>query len=302
MSILYFLTAPSPPFVGTDAVFQDVAALRRAFQSDIVNLAPLNSSTRRFPKQLLGFHKVLEIKRLENRCKINHIFFSSPYAFPILRLLRNPVYYTVTASLDLNKKPLARAWLQKLRRIIVSNERDAAILEAWGLTNYAIIPPGVDTSDLTSTPIPLERELVLLMASAPWNKRQFSSKGIDLLLATVAALPFLRLIFLWRGVLADELVRRVERFGVGQRVEIVNRKVNVKDYLKRAHATVVLAENGGLVKSFPHSLIESLVVGRPVLLTNTIAMADYVNGRQCGVVVEDMNIEVLSAAIGKSQA
>ena len=74
--------------------------------------------------------------------------------------------------------------------------------------------------------------------------------------------------------------------------------MNVKDYLKRAHATVVLAENGGLVKSFPHSLIKSLVVGRPVLLTNTIAMADYVNSRQCGVVVEDMNIEVLSAAIG----
>jgi glycosyltransferase involved in cell wall biosynthesis len=297
MSVLYLLTAPPPPFEGTDAVYRDVAALRDAFQGETLNLSPLKTSTSRFPKQLYGFNKVREIKALESRCRINHLFFSFPYPFPILRLLRNPIFYTVTASLDVKKKPPAIAQLQRLQRIIVSNERDAAVLRAWGLANCAIVPPGVDTADVLPATLPLDRELILLMASAPWHGRQFDSKGIDLLLATAAKIPFLRLIFLWRGVLAGELAWRVERLGISDRVEIVNRRVTVNDYLKRAHATIVLANNGGLVKSFPHSLVESLVAAKPVLLNETIAMADYVTDNQCGIVVTDMTITALTSAI-----
>jgi glycosyltransferase involved in cell wall biosynthesis len=291
------LTAPPPAIAGTDAVLQDVAALRGAFRGEIVNLSPLKSSTRRFPKQLYGFHNIREIRNLESRCRINHLFFSFPYAFPVLRLLRNPVFYTVTASLDVTRKPPAPARLKRLARIIVSNERDAAVLEAWGLTNCAIIAPGIVTAGLAPTTLPLDRELTLLMASAPWIGRQFDLKGIDLLLAAAAKLPYLRLILLWRGVLADELARRVARLGIANRVEIVNRKVNINDYLKKAHATVVLAKDGGVVRSFPHSLIESLLAGKPVLLSETIAMADYVRSRRCGIVVSEMSMTALTSAI-----
>src|SRR5262249_38928894 len=154
-----------------------------------------------------------------------------------------------------------------------------------------------DASRLVPSRNPLERELILLMASAPWNGRQFELKGINLLLAAAARLPYLRLILLWRGVLAEELERRVLRFRLENRVEIVNRKVDINDYLAQAHATVLLAKHGGLVKSFPHSLVESLLVGKPVLLSNTIAMSDYVSKRHCGVVVRDMSFEALAAAI-----
>lgn len=105
MSIRYLLTAPPPPIEGTDAVFQEVTALRAAFQSEIANLSPLKTSIRRFPKQLFGFHNIRELKRLERRCRVNHLFFSFPYPFPILRLLCNPVIYTLTASLDVSKPP-----------------------------------------------------------------------------------------------------------------------------------------------------------------------------------------------------
>ena len=268
-----------------------------AFQGETVNLCPLGSSTRRFPKQLYGFHKLREIKRAEDRCKVNHLFFSFAYPFPILRFLRNPVFYTATASLDVRKRPPALAQLQKLQRIIVSNDRDAAVLDKWGLKNCVIIPPGVETPIATSAAPPIDRELVLLMASAPWISKQFEAKGVDLLLAATAKLPFLRLILLWRGVLVEELARRVERLGIGKRVEIIDRKVDVGQYLERAHAAVVLAENGGLVRSFPHSLIESLLVGRPVLLSDTIAMADYIKSRRCGVALSALNIEGLTSAI-----
>ena len=297
MSILYLLTSPPPPIQGTDAVYQEVAALRGAFKGEIVNLSPINTSTRRFPKQLFGFHNILTIRKLEKQSRINHLFFTFPYAFPVLHLLRNPILFTVTASLDVKKKPPVTERLQKLERVIVSNERDADILKAWGLTNYTIIPPGIDTANVVPSALPLGRELTLLMASAPWISRQFDTKGIDLLLETAAKLPFLRLILLWRGVLADELKQRVERFDLGKRVEIVNHKVDISDYLKRAHAAVLLVKDGGLVKSFPHSLFESLVAGKPVLISDTIAMADFVSNRQCGIVVTEMTIAALVLAI-----
>ena len=297
MSILYLMTAPTPPIEGTDAVFQEVAALRQIFPGVVINLAPLRTSRHRFPKQLLGFHKIQEIRRLEQRCAVNHIFFGSAYPFPVLRLLRNPVIYTVTGSLDVNKRPLTWRRLRQLNYIVVSNQRDATILDAWGLKNYEIIAPGVDTSALTSMTLPLNRELTLLMASAPWNIRQFGSKGINLLLAAAAQLPFLRLLLLWRGVLADEITRRVRRFKLMERVEIINRRVNVAEYLQRAHAAVLLCNDGGLVKAYPHSLIEALVAAKPVLVTNTIAMAEFVNQQKCGVVIPEMNIRDLTSGL-----
>jgi glycosyltransferase involved in cell wall biosynthesis len=297
MSILYLLTTPPPLFEGTDAVQQEVAALCDAFDGKAVNLSPLKTTIWRFPKQLFGLHKIAELRALERECKATHVFFSMLYPFPILRLLRNPIFYTVAGSLESTKKPAAFSQLEKLRGIVVSNLQDAAILGGWGLRNYTIIPPGIDASALVPSRLPLGRELILLMASAPWNGQQFELKGIDLLLAVAVKLPYLRLILLWRGVLADELEARVQRFGLQKRVEIVNRKVKINDYLRRAHATVLLAKRGGIVKSFPHSLLESLVVGKPVLLSDTIAMSDYVSKHQCGVVVREMSLEALAGGI-----
>jgi glycosyltransferase involved in cell wall biosynthesis len=297
MSILYLLTAPPPPIEGTDAVYQEVDTLKRNFPGIAVSLTPVKTPTNRFPKQLFGFHKIREIQRLEKRCCITHVFFGSAYAFPVLQLLRNPVIYTITGTLDQQTRPRACGQLRRLRKIVVSSRRDAAVLDAWGLTNYAVISPGVDLSAFKPTILPVGRELTLLMASAPWNMRQFGSKGIDLLLAALTELPFLRLILLWRGVLAEEIVSRVRRLNLTNRVEVINHRANVAQHIQRAHAAVLLCENGALVKAYPHSLIEALAAGKPVLLSNTIAMADFVNDRKCGVVIQQMTIQDLAAGL-----
>lgn len=299
MSVLYLLTAPPPPTPGTDAVYQDVDLLRRAFPSEAMTLAPQRSSTRRVPKQLYGLHNVHRLRRAELAHDINHVFFSKLYAFPALRLLRNPLVYTVTASLDGRQRPRGLGWLRGLHRIIVSNDRDARVLSGWGLANHTIVPPGIDTAGITTRALALDHELNLLMASAPWNVSQFASKGIDALLAAAQALPFLRLILLWRGTLPEELQRRIDRMGIGARVEVVNRKVNINDYLKRVHAAIVLAEDGGLVKAYPHSLVEALAAGKPVLLNSAIAMSDYVSINRCGVVLPDVSSHSLVAAINE---
>ncbi len=211
--------------------------------------------------------------------------------------MKNPIVYTVGASLQKQRKPLNINRLNSLHRIVISNERDQQILESWGIKNYSIITPGIDTSGFSPYPLPLERELTLLMASAPWDKAQFDSKGIDLLLETAAKLPYLKLILIWRGRLYEELLKKIRHHGIIRKVEVINQKVNVNDYLKKAHATILLAKHPKLVKSFPHSLIESLAAGKPVIVSKTIPMADYVTKHSCGVVVEELRMESLTESL-----
>ncbi len=211
--------------------------------------------------------------------------------------MKNPIVYTVVASLQKQKKPVNINSLNKLHRIVVSNERDQQVLESWGINNYSIIHPGIDTSSFSSYPIPLKKDLTLLLASAPWEKAQFYSKGIDLLLETAAKLPFLKLILLWRGLLFEELLKKIDYYGVRQKVEVINRKVNVNEILKRVHATILVAKRPDLVKAFPHSLIESLAAGKPVIVSKTIPMADYVTKHGCGVVMEELRMDSLTKSI-----
>lgn len=297
MSVLYLLTAPSPPIEGTDAVFQEVATLCTAFKGDTFNLFPFASPSGHFPKWLYGLHAVGRLRAQERAHDFNHVYFAVPYVFPVLRALRNPLIYTVTASCYRYPRPRNLAPLQELHRIVVSNDRDAAALQSWGLTNVAVIRPGIDSTRLTVRPLPRGEELVLLMASAPWVPRQFDLKGLDALLETAARLPFLRLILLWRGLLLAELKERVHRFGLTERVEIVDRRVDVNTYLARVHAAVLLAKEADIVKAYPHSLLEALAAGKPVITSERIPVADFVRQHQCGLVVEEVTGAALAAAI-----
>jgi len=128
-----------------------------------------------------------------------------------------------------------------------------------------------------------------MAGSAPWTRKQFRTKGVDALLNVAKRLPFLRLVLLWRGVLSSEIRERVDRLGLAERVEIVEELVDVEQVLKRVHAAVVLADKPKLVKAFPHSLLEALACGRPVLTSDRIPMSDYVLEHQCGLVVSGVD-------------
>jgi len=297
MSILYLLTAPRPPIDGTDAVHNEVAALQAAFGGETMNLFPLALPSSRFPKSLYGLHAITALRRTEARHRANHVYFSILRWFPVFSLLRKPIIYTVSASLDGRRRPRSLAKLKTLHRIVVSNDRDAAILRSWDLLSHEVIPPGIDTSGVSRQPLGLEGDLTLLMASAPWHLRQFCLKGIDALLEAAAMLPYLRLVLLWRGLFVAELTDRVSRLGLQNRVEIVNHKVDINAHLARAHATILLAEHGDIVKAYPHSLIESLVAGKPVLVSGNSPMGDYVRQHGCGVVVTRVSVSDVVDAV-----
>ena len=130
-----------------------------------------------------------------------------------------------------------------------------------------------------------------------WTEGQFRSKGVDALLEVARQTPWLRLVFLWRGFLLEELRRRVDARGLADRVDVLTDRVDVNQVLRRVHGAVVLADAAELVKAYPHSLLEALVCGRPVLVSDCISMADYVTKTDCGRVVRGVSAEDLGRQV-----
>jgi glycosyltransferase involved in cell wall biosynthesis len=296
MNILYHLTSPAPPIPGTDAVFQEIEALRGRFGGECLQLFPLRRPSRIFPKKLYGLHQHRALRRQEPSVDLHHLYYATLYPFPWLRALRKPLIYSAVTGVGAHLERGRTDWLKAIHTIVSCNPRDAAALRALRPTRYRIIRPGIAVERFSPAPLPLRDELVLLVGSAPWIQRQFQTKGIDLLLDVAGSLP-LRLVFLWRGLLRDELQRHIARRGLNRRVEIINAATDVNRVLARVHATVVLAETENQVKAYPHSLMESLSAGKPALVSGCIPMADYVTETQCGEVVPRLTPDDLRAAI-----
>lgn len=297
MNILYHLTSPAPPIPGTDAVLQEIEALRQRFGGECLQFYPLRRPSRIFPKCLYGFDQGRILSRLQPEVDLHHLYYATLYPFSWLGKLTKPLVYSVVTGVGplLNRRK--NAWLKKVHTVVSCNPRDeAALKRLHPPVRYRIIRPGVAVEGFRPEPLPLKDELRLLVGSAPWIRRQFRTKGIDLLLEAAGSLP-LRLVFLWRGFLLKELERRVAQRGLTSRVEIINQATDVNRVLARVHGTVVLAETGNLVKAYPHSLMESLAAGKPVLLSATIPMADYVAETRCGEVVAAFTPESLKSAI-----
>jgi glycosyltransferase involved in cell wall biosynthesis len=138
-----------------------------------------------------------------------------------------------------------------------------------------------------------------MVGSAPWSRKQFRTKGLDLLLRALEARPGLRLILLWRGVLGEVLRRKLDRRGLTDRVEVLDRQVDVARVFERAHAAVVLAARPHLVKPFPHSLLEALACRRPVLVSRTLDMARMIEETGSGLVVEELDLGTLLSALDR---
>ena len=103
----------------------------------------------------------------------------------------------------------------------------------------------------------------------------------------------IRLITLWRGILYGEWKARIEQYGVSDRVEVFNTWVDVSAIMPRVHAAIVLADRSGIVKAWPHSLLEALTAGRPVIISRSIPMAPFVQEHKNGLIVETMDYEEL---------
>lgn len=295
--ILFHLTVPPPPVEGTDALFQEVDRLQARLGGQRILLYPFSRPGIRFPRWLLGLHQLRRLMTLDQQVDLHHIFDPELFPYPALSFLRRPKVHTIVASL----RPRAgRPWWLRPSfrgRIVVSNRRDAFTLRSWGFSSE-IIYPSIDVSRFAPS-LPSASHFTLMCGSAPWLPNQFAQKGIDALLDAAQLLPDLRLVFLWRGILLDQMQQRIHRRRLEARVQVINRKVDVNQLLRRTHACVALADRPEILKAYPHSLLESLASNKPVLISQCIPMADYVVERGCGEVVTSLNPKAVVHGIQK---
>lgn len=294
MNILYHLPILPPQMPAGEALSQEIQALREYNGGALVYVNPNAHGRLYTPRLLFGLAMLKTLRAREPGLDLHHFYNPDPFPFPYLLRLKRPVIYTIASGIGAQRLP---AWyFNRLAAVTVYDERSRQRLARAGVRNVHLIRPGIDTTHFTCTPLPLERELRLLVASAPWTRAQFRSKGIDALLEAARQEPRLRLTFLWRGVLADEMQRRVAALGLGERVTVSDALVDVNAVLAGVHATVALATTPGIVKAYPHSLLDSLAAGKPVLVSQAIPMADYVAQTGCGQVVDKVTaVSILEA-------
>ena len=295
MRILYHMTNLPPRLPGTEASLQELNVLRGHFGGNLVYLNPNEQSPVYLPRLLFGFHQLQRIRREEADLQLHHLYNADPFPFPFIRWLRRPVIYSISSGVGSSRPNIA--FFRHLAAVTVADERSWRRLQGWGLPNCHLVRPGIDAAGFTCTPLPLQSEIRLLVGSAPWTRRQFQTKGFAALLAAAQAMPHLYLVCLWRGVLVEELERWLRRLGLEQRVEVINRKVDVNQVLAGVHASISLVTDPAIIRSYPHSLLESLAAGKPVLVSRSIPMSDYVEAAGCGLVVEQVTPADIMAAI-----
>ncbi len=302
MSIVYLLPTLPPKSAKTEAIAQEIDLLRRTFGGELLYVNPNEGLPQPLiPRLGFGWHSLPKLYRMAQGTDLFHIFNPDPFPYPFLLALPKPVVYTITAGVATRPN---LAFFRRMAVVTVPDERTSVQLKRWGLTNVALQRPGITTHRFTPNPLPLtpSEPLRLLVASAPWTLAQFSSKGFDALLATVQQMPDLHLTLLWRGLLVEEIQQRIVTLGVGERVTVIDQTVDVNAALAHAHAAAIFATTPGIIKSYPHSLLDALAAGKPVLLSHTIAMSDYVNSEQCGVVAEAVTPDALMKALAQLRA
>lgn len=296
MRIAYHLTAPRPPDPVLDAAVQEVERLRTRFGGDVRFLYPARRFRRWLPRRWLPAATVRTLQAVDGQVDLHHVVSDRLRTYRAFERLRRPVIVRLlTPPLEGDAD---RPSTRRLGAVVVSSEVDAARLRSWGVERPTVIPPPIELERFRAVaPPPDEGPFTLLMGSAPWTRRQFASKGIDALIDVVERTADLRLVLLWRGAQEAAIDRRLRRSAAADRIDCLRRRVEVETVLARCHAAVLPVANDRVVRAYPHSLLEALAAGRPVLTTRHLRLSEMVADSGCGVVAERAGRRELRRAI-----
>lgn len=295
MRVNYYSTIPPPVFPGTEAMMKEIDLLMSEFEGSFLNLYPFSHYIPGFPKVFTGMNHIRQLRMMDRDADIHHVFLHHLFPLPALRVLKKPVVCSVMTTAS----PFPGLLSRYPHYVVINTQRDAAYLKARGFNTYRVIIPGIDTSAVEESRIDYHsgEEFVLFCGSAPWTPGHFRQKGFDMLLSLASEMPDIRLVCLWRGVLYDEFIERIEHFALQDQVEVINRKVDINPILARIHAGIVLAESPGVAAAYPRSLLESLAAGRPVISSGCMAISEYIKEHSCGCMVESFSISDLAGCI-----
>ncbi len=306
MRILYHTHLYNKRLGTFEAVAQEISFLKKHFSGPVIQIDKEGLLYDRLPGWLIK----KRISQLEKSVSLNHIYYPAFLEKSYFKFLKKPIIYSLIApSLGFDFKdpsfPKIKigtihipikidqfvSFSKKIAKIVVPDQRDIKLLEGYNIFNTKAILPGIDLErfrEQKKASFDDDREeLKLLVASAPWREHQFEGKGINLLLDLLQFFSKrLRIIFLWRGRLIKKIMRLIKEKKVENLCQVINKIVDPQEELARVHGTIAVFPDPFTAKAYPHSLIESLAVGKPVIASKNIYMASLIEEENCGVVVE----------------
>jgi len=194
-------------------------------------------------------------------------------------------------GIDLLRRAIERFVARRAKRVIVPSQYLKGIVLKWGVPAQkvaviqnalaAITLPSQDKKQLRNELGMVGPTLVSAGRLVPW-------KGFGTLIETIAPLsikfPSISLIIIGDGPDRKELERYIDDFGLSRHVRLLGRVSQdlLFKYLKAADVFVLNTAYEG----FPHSLLEVMALGTPIVATEAGGNSEVVTDGEEGILIE----------------
>jgi glycosyltransferase involved in cell wall biosynthesis len=178
--------------------------------------------------------------------------------------------------------------------VVVESERHREILIQSGIAEKKVklIYPGVRSKPFKKAVDPFR----ILFATSPMSEHSLLTRGIFLLLHAARKMPEIQFTIVWRGKKCTKLAKAIEDLKI-QNIELINGYVsNMDEIYDAVHATILPGITYSSLKPCPHSGLESLAHGKPLLVSYPTSINSIIFRCNCGVVFEP-DIQSLVQAI-----
>ncbi|MGF1615151.1 MAG: glycosyltransferase family 4 protein [Gammaproteobacteria bacterium] len=240
------------------------------------------------------------LKHTAKALEINHVFASPTERLltPRLARLGNAILTISKDNPHLDELERNIGTLRSLHYIVVESKRHRDLLMQVGVEpeRVKLIYPGVARQPYHQPP---HRPFTILFASSPLaNRYDMLSRGIYLMVRAATHLPDTKFRVIWRGEEPAKL-RQLISDADASNVEVISGYVeDMKSMYDTAHAVILPALMETSLKPCPHSGLESLAHGKPVLVSRPTSISDIVEREGCGVTFEP-NIASLCDSIAR---
>jgi glycosyltransferase involved in cell wall biosynthesis len=225
---------------------------------------------------------------------INHLFASPSEPLLLSRIGHQNTVLTITKDSEtLNRLEKNIPHLKKLRYIVVESEWHRELLYQASINSDKIklIYPGIKTR----TYHPASGPFTILFATSPLQEQQLLSRGIFLLLKAAAQLPEVRFLLIWRDVDYKRLLELIREEGLTN-VEVRNGYISdMESVYQSVHTTILPGLTPGSLKPSPHSALNTLAHGKPVLISRPSSIAGLVERSRCGIVFDPTTDSLVEA-------
>lgn len=243
------------------------------------------------PWAMIGLPWILREAR---KVDINHVLSSPGERFVMPRLARrgSSILTITKQSKTLDGLERNIETLKAFDAVVVESERYQDLLMQVGLSpeRVRLIYPGRSRRAYRPAPGPF----TVLFATSP-RKHDLVARGIWLMIRVAERLPDVRFRFVWRRN-PKEVQTLLGRLDLPN-VELIARFVEDMGEMYDSVDTVILpALTDNSLKPTPHSGLECLAHGKPLLVSSRVSLARIVRTERCGVVFEP-DVDSLCEAI-----